>query len=325
MPRIPLAYSCLILSPTALSHARTWDIHPFLPLTEPIFQSAVSIERVGLLTLPLTLQTAEGAYEFVSGSGDYRLFQQFQPDTAVWCRVLAADTPAASVLQLLYEDLASSRDVSPIELAYFYKLVQTRLPSNPEKEHLLQRLNLQTTPHFIDRTLQLLDLQPEVQRRIMQGAVPENIGRELLKLTDEDRETAVHLITVLNMGGGKQKRLLSLLRDIAGRSGRTFAELLGREEYRQIMDHPQMNTPQKTHALLQLLQERLTPRLNRAETDFAAWKSELALPEFVDLDHSLSFERDDVTVSLTFCDREQAERCLPELISLYRQGTRPQG
>jgi hypothetical protein len=124
---------------------------------------------------------------------------------------------------------------------------------------------------------------------------------EILLLPDEnDKLALVQLFKNYAMGDGKQKRFFSLIRDIALREGLTISSYLQQEKIRTILDHEEMNVPQKIHHLGDLLQQELTPSYSLAEKDFVKQVKELHLPINHSISHAPSFERDEITLSITF-------------------------
>jgi hypothetical protein len=124
---------------------------------------------------------------------------------------------------------------------------------------------------------------------------------EILSLPEEsDKLALVQLFKDCGMGDGKQKRFFSLIRDIALREGSTISSYLQQEKIRAILDHEEMNVPQKIHHLGDLLQQELTPSYSLAERDFVKQVKELHLPINYSISHAPSFERDEITLSITF-------------------------
>jgi sulfite reductase alpha subunit-like flavoprotein len=124
---------------------------------------------------------------------------------------------------------------------------------------------------------------------------------EILLLPDEnDKLALVQLFKNCGMGDGKQKRFFTLIRDIALREGLTISSYLQQEKIRAILDHEEMNVPQKIHHLGDLLQQELSPSYSLAERDFVKQLKELHLPTNYSISHSPSFERDEITLTIAF-------------------------
>ena len=99
-----------------------------------------------------------------------------------------------------------------------------------------------------------------------------------MKLDREDRTRIVDLIELLQLGGGKQKRLITLCRDIALRENISIGSLLDQPDMKAVIEHNEMNIPQKTNRLLSLLQKRCYPQSTAAREFFQSQLHALALP-----------------------------------------------
>lgn len=300
-------FTCGILSPNTLVSSNTWDIHPFLPATTTLFQSKHSVERTGLLYMPLVRSLGDGTFEFITGKRCFDLLQYHTPACNIPCRVVAESVSALQLLDLLYEEHTRNKPLTPIELAHYLQLCSLHL-NNDEQRELYTTLGFPEKPHFIGRLLELLSLEYPLQAGLMAGLISENIARDLLRMGWEDRAELYALFLQFNIGGGKQKRLLGLLRDLAGREGVSLCEYMRQSVPLQaILNHPEMNIPQKAQSLLQLLQQYHSPALVQAEIEFNTWKKGVALPANCTITHSQAFEHDAIILSVEFKDRKQFE------------------
>lgn len=289
-----------------------WDIHVFQKQSSPILQSVESILSVGILHSPLIKKREDGRYDIITGSRCLSVLQAHNYQENIKCRSLSEGLTNIQILTLLYREYTVIGPLSPIALAYFHQLCDDIL-STDEKTRLLTELNLNSKPHFANRILSLLKLNTVQQSGIMNGLISENIAQELLKFEEGDRTALYQLFSMLNIGTGKQKRMLMLIRDIAGRDGIAIKEFLEADDIQQIIKHREMNIPQKTQSLLHLLQTRHSPSLLAAEERFQSWQSQINLPDFCSLKHSQSFENDTVSVNITFKNQTQFETFWAEL------------
>jgi ParB family chromosome partitioning protein len=298
-----------------LEEKSSWQIRPSLPDSFILQQSVESILRVGLLYQPIVQQSNDDSFEFITGKGCFDRLQSVYPGTKIWCRVVAGNMPAKEILRLIFEENSRIRSISSIEQAYLFQLCQKHL--NPEDIiELFRELGVQINPHFIARTLELLKLEIPLQVALITEKITEVVARELLKLDVMNRTAVFHIFGQLNIGGGKQRRMLMLLKDLAGREGISIVEYLDRSDIQDILNHPEMNIPQKAQSLLQLLQNLQVPTLSEAETAFAKWKSCLKLPDNCQVDHSPAFEQDTVILTVAFAHKEQMEKKLPDIKKL---------
>lgn len=311
-PGMSSVFYCQVLAAQSLLSDNQWELHPFLPARETVFQSSESIVRAGLLYMPLVRSRDNGLYEWITGKRCFEFLQTSCPQSEIQCRVLPEDVPNIQLLNLLYAEHTLGRELTAIELAHFLQLCRRHL-TEQEQQQLYTLLGISEKPYFSNRLLELLSLETPLQAGLQAGLLPENIGRELLRLDKEDRLALYSLFLQLNIGGGKQKRILSLLRDLAGRRGISVREVLAQKELQAVLNHAEMNIPQKTQVLLQLLQHQHAPSLADAESRFSSWQNGLSLPDNCTVTHSQAFEQDQVTLSVTFANTQELETCWKKL------------
>lgn len=236
--------SCQSLPKSALIPSASWDLHPFLSDTSPTFQTSESIGRIGLLYVPIVRSISNETYEFITGKRCVNSLHDHSSGNEIFCRVLSKDLPVKQLLAILYEEHLAFGKLSPIELAYFLELCRTHL-AKVDESSLYTSLGLPEKQHFANRLLELISLELPLQHGLMEGTITESLARDLLKIHKADRLATYSLFTQLKLGGGKQKRLFSLLRDLSGRSGISIDQYMQQAPLQDIIDHPEMNTPQK--------------------------------------------------------------------------------
>lgn len=262
--------------------------------------------------MPLVHALGDGTFEFITGKRCFDILQSCVPGCEINCRIVAEDVSTLQLLDLLYEEETRNRPLTSIELAHYLKLCSNHL-NNDEQHELYTRRSFPEKPHFTKRLLELLSLEYPLQVGLMEGLISENIARELLRMGPDDRAELYALFLQLNIGGGKQKRMLGLLRDLAGREGVSLSAYIQQDPLQAILNHPEMNIPQKTQSLLQHLQQHHSPALTHAELQFNTWRKGLTLPDTCTITHSIAFEQDSVTLSVKFKDRKQFESCWKDM------------
>ncbi len=162
--------------------------------------------------------------------------------------------------------------------------------------------------HTIKKQCCLLNLETQLQLSVHNRTLSDKMAYELLTLPTKDRVLIHTLFLDLELGGGKQKRLLSLLKELAYRREKSIKELLSAPIYLEILLHTGMNKPQKIANLLTLLQKEILPESSSVEESFLKRVYEMRIPPTCKISHSLSFEKDDVTVTLQFPSIEDVEK-----------------
>ena len=81
----------------------------------------------------------------------------------------------------------------------------------------------------------------------------------------------------------------------------------------------QLNGPQRASSLLRWLDREYQPRLTQAEEEFKKFCNQLHLPAGVQVEHSLSFEEEKVTLSMEFRTKEELAQNWPQMEELLRR------
>jgi ParB-like chromosome segregation protein Spo0J len=283
-----------------------WDMHLFLNET-PSLQLKQSLQDLGVLHPPIVQQTTKGNIDLICGRRRLYALKHYFNQTNVCCLILPPDLPTRSLAHYILTDQQLNGPLSPMEAAYFLKYCMEDMDAKEVVTCFLPRLGYKPQPDFLNQLLSLLKLDKKIQRQIHTGLIIEKTALELLELPEEDRFTLSTLIELLQPGTGKQKRLLTLSRDIAKRTQQTITSLLEGEEFKQIIEHDEMNPPQKIHTLLELLQKKFYARSSDTEQAFKDRVRKLALPDNVTVTHSLNFEKDEIFLTIRFPDLQSCE------------------
>lgn len=292
-----------------------WDIHPFLTSEHP--SSLIgSIKNVGILQPPI-VQKHFDTYHLISGKSRFNAFKIVYPnENLLLCRVITEETPPKQILSYIIEEQLLSGMLTPMEKTFFFHHCLQYLDLKTTAKTFLPLLDEKPQPHTITKLLSLLTLESELQISIHKGAIDKKTAYELFNLGKNDR-LALHTIFMdLKLGGGKQKRLLSLCKDLAFREDISISELLGRTHFQEILTHSDMNQPQKITVLLATMQKLLFPQSEGAEDKFRQTVKEMHLPGSCTVNHGQSFETDEAFLTIRFENIAKIQSLLPEIVQL---------
>ena len=283
-----------------------WSIHPFLDDT-PSPALHQSFLETGILHPPIVQPTQDGDFDLICGRKRLYALKHYFKQTSCPCLVLQSGLAPYAFFLYILTDQQLNGQLSPIEIALFLKYCLDKIDEKEVTNFFLPRLGYKKQPFLIQQFVSLLALEETIQRQIHHGLIIDKIAFELLALPPKDRLCLSTLFELLQPGTGKQKRILTLSRDVANRSQKTISSLFEEQNFKNIVEHQEMNPPQKAHALLELLQKEFYPRSSDAEHIFKDRVRRLNLPDNYELTHSLNFEKDEVYLTLTFPDLESYE------------------
>lgn len=292
---------CRAVPLNAIVFSRHWSLHPW-ESTDISDELAHSFHRVGILHKPILLAREGDSFDILCGFKRLR----FASSTAHWtenveCLVFAKDSEPTTLLDTLLTDQSLSRPLSLAEKARFVEICCRFLSPQEIVAVYLDRLQLRKQISTIGELENILRQDPIIIAEIHSGRLQEKMVAELLKLpANSDRTAMVRVIRDLALGDSKQKRFLTLIRDLAFRQESSIARYLTSPPISEILTHPVLNVPQKIQHLSMYLQQQLCPMHTKAEEDFTCQVRDLQLPRQCTIAHSPSFEKDTVTLSITF-------------------------
>lgn len=263
-----------------------------------------SISRTGLLRPPILKRKSARALLIISGRKRLAAVRDLHIN-ACNCLIIPPETPEAEIFLIRLEDILSTRPATIIEKALFLKNILPHAGEDEVVQELLPLLGLPRHQRYLKRHLALLEMEEPLIISLHKGLLEEKTALTLSGLSFRDRMALYEIIESLRLGVGKQKKLIAVCRELSTREKTTIAEILAGPEIRQILDHPESNTPQKAANLMAWLSRAQTPLLAEAEKEFRQFTGRLDLPPGASLSHSLSFERDTLTLSLVFKNQEE--------------------
>lgn len=260
-------------------------------------------------------ESIEKTYQVVIGQNIIQTERQVPTDLKSYhCLVLPPAFPVTDTLHIICAYYKQQLIESPIALAYFLKLCMRHID---DRQIVIQEyfpiLKLKQNNKIISDYLKLLDLDITTQQKIHEGQLSNKITANLLKLQEIDRLKIVEIITHLNLGNSKQKRFFELSTELASRKNISIQKLLNEDEFKSLLNRHDGNIPQITHQLLQLLQEKCFPKSSEAIKEFMIRKQNLKLPKNCDLQHTQAFEKDEVTLTITYQTLDDFENKWKEL------------
>lgn len=277
-----------------------WNLHPW-ELYTLSGELVTSLSRTGILHPPVLLAKDENRFEIVSGFKRLLFASSIAKTAEVGGLIFAKDTEPVVILDIVLTDQGLARPLSLVEKAQFIEICSRYLQPSEIIDTFCTRLSLDKRPSTLSSVTQVLKQHPLLISEVHCGALQDKIVVDLLRLPSAtDRIAMVKLFRKLCMGDGKQRKVLPLVRDLAFRKNLSVAAFLEGSSVQEILQHPAMNNPQKLQHLVSFLQHQTNPVSTDAESEFVYNVKSLKLPANWTITHSPSFEKDEVTLSITF-------------------------
>lgn len=318
----PEAFSYRSVPLSAVSCDLFWNLHPWAAETVPEALQR-SFERSGILSPPSLLPAENGEKHYRILTGHRRILfakSQMEESKEIVCRYYHQQPPPRQCLEIIVDDQQyGGQGLSIAEKARFLDLAAGLLPKAEQLEEFLPLLGLKKNPELLKNLLSLAKENKSLLQAAHTGEISLQIYTELQRLPSADRISLLELFFFLQLGGGKQRRFFQLIRDCAYTRSQSIPQFLQNEAIQQILHHTQLNSVQKTQQLDNLLQNMLQPTLRHAEEQFRGRIGQLVLPKNYQIQHSPAFEKDDVTLQVTFSHLETCERYLQATSSVREE------
>ena len=307
---------CHSIPLSAITYTREWSLHPW---DSPTISDELlrSFYQIGILHKPILLAKEGDRFDILCGFKRLQFALSNAKVESVECLVLAKDTELKILLDTLLADQSLSHPLSLAEKARFVEICTHFLSHQDIVSIYLDTLQLPKNSSTITELKNILQQDQIIITEIHAGRLQGKMVAELLRLSgSSDRIALVQLFRDLGMGDGKQKRFFTLIRDLAFRQNSAIAEYLKTPAISEIIEHPVMNVPQKIQHLNNYLQHQLYPMSSKAEEDFTRQVRELHLPSRCTISHSPAFEKDDITLSISFKNFADCAKIAPNIWNL---------
>lgn len=229
------------------------------------------------------------------------------------CKVINNDIEPHLLFDIILLDLPHTETLSLAEKAVFLLLASKYFEKKYLAPLFFSKLGIQRKQSFLHDLLGLLEQDDNFIAQVHGGLIEEQMLPELLRLKGEDRTVLLRLFSHLNLGTGKQKKILSLLRDAAYKEELSISAYLEGVEILAILEGDTLNIPQKIQHLDHYLQQQIYPESLEAEHTFTAEVKALNLQKNQKISHSPAFEKDTVTLSIEFDSFEKCRSLLQKI------------
>ncbi len=277
-----------------------------------------SIAQIGIVHPPI-IKKNKLTYQIVDGRKRLLACRNILRKSSCLCQILPAGITDEEILQLLIRHMLIERPPTIIEQAYFFKKLSAWQGAEQAAINFFTTMEMRPSTHYLKRLNKILDLEEPIQTSMHSGDINENLADKLSGLNFRDRMAIYGLIDDLKLGTGKQKKLLNICVEIANRHNCSISAILTGQEVSDILEQSKGNPPQQAANIMIWLTGQQSPLMVRAEQKFKRYIASLELPDNTVLAHSKSFERDSLTLSITFENRDEFMEKWQEIRELVKK------
>lgn len=259
-----------------------------------------SIGRIGLVH-PVILQA--------KGADAYRIVCGFKRLAALaslgWptCQALVIEEtePRVELFCMAVLENQSNTPLNAIELSTVLHKLQSEfmLDETEIVQSYLPMLGYGRNPRVLQLYSGLHALPPVWQEALTAGHVSLDIGKEMLRRSEQDQVEIWRLFEALRLGKNRQREILALLSDVSRMEDATVAQLIGSPSVQDILN-AHLTPSQKSERIKQWLWAKRYPRYSAVQARFAEILHAARLPRHVQIQAPPYFEGDSYSVTFAF-------------------------
>jgi hypothetical protein len=290
------------------------DDHTFslMPFEDPPTKVLTRhIAQIGILHPPIVKEGVDGAYLIVAGRKRLRIVSDLLKQASCDCLLVTAEFDPLATLALALDEALLGGPISPLAKAVFFQKVLALCPPEEAARRFLPLFGLTPHPFHLPRIVALAGLEQPLALALHQGQLDEKTAQAMADLSFRDRFALFDLIDTLQLSVSNQRKIIAISQDLAKRQETSIHAILASQELKELIDHPQANLPQTAAQVMRFLSGQHAPDLTAAEKVFAELTRSLNPPLGVTLSHAPAFEKDEVTLTVTFADQAALTKVWP--------------
>ncbi len=256
-----------------------------------------SIRRFGLRTPPLVTPVGAG---FIIVNGFRRVSACREMG---WKSTPARVLPTASAYECALTAVAENsleRPLNLIETSRALNLLEQTAPEGRIPDADASALGLPTHPSVAVRLKLLCRMPVDVQDGVLDGTISFAMACELSRLEEDLGIAFASLFRRLKPSLNKQREIVSLVSEIAGRENVDPRQVLEECGLTQVIGSPGTDRNQQIHGIRRQLRLRRFPSLAAAEHNFFVLRQRLKLGAALQLAPPRDFEGTGFTLALSF-------------------------
>lgn len=261
-----------------------------------------SIQKTGLIQPPVLIENPAG-YTIVCGFRRIAACRKLGW-ARITARILENSVDRFKTAQISIADNALQRSLNLVETSRALNLLDDFGPDNQQRREAAEALGLPISESLSFALKEICRLPLPVQEGILTDTINLSMALELGGLEPLAAEGLVRLFDQLKVGLNKQRELLLLLKEIAGREQITIPQLIAEKPLQEVLETVEMDRAVKRQKVRSYLRQRRFPAITKAETEYRKWVKQLKLGNNIKLIPPKDFEGSTFSMTLRFNNRQ---------------------
>jgi hypothetical protein len=251
-----------------------------------------SLRRSGQLNPLVVLLRQRGDAVLVSGFRRLQALRDLRSGPALAWVYESAEITLTEAFQAALAENLSHRALNPLEKARSISILSSVCGMSQEEliGRVLPILGLPAHKNVVRSYIHLDGLSARLKSFFLDGRLTLATAERLGSYPEPDRETMQQFFEQARWSASLQRRLLSLIEDLAGANGCGIGDIAARASCEAILEDTRLSGFEKGEKIYERLYRISNPRLSAAESAFKEEKEKLGLPGSIRLAPDPYFE-----------------------------------
>jgi hypothetical protein len=275
------------LEPGPFSMSFGFDLDPLIS----------SMEKIGILNPPLIIRGK--SVVVVTGYRRILAAEKLGWEN-VWCiDITGAGYTEFELLLLNLHDNLTTREFNNIEKSMILVRLLRYLSIDDVRRDYSKILKI-NKPSDMEILIKADEFDPLIKESIAEGVINLGIATRVNTIDNTSKNLLINLFHKLRLSINYQTQLLDNLFDISHTKQISISDLLNTDEIRGFLEINNLNNPQQSKRLIDVLRCMRYPIITQAERTFSNIVSKISLPKGVKIIHPPSFESPGFIAEISF-------------------------
>ena len=262
---------------------------------------ASSIKRIGLIHPPQIIQVAN-KYQVVYGFERIKICRQLGWET-IPCVCLSPQTPSSECVLISIAEAVSQHGLNMVEKANVVKMVAEIFPSMEKGLDDARLVGFDLNAQMAEKLLKVHEFNQLLKLGLIQDRIGLPTAFRIEKITgpsEADGLVLSEFMAALNVSLTRQKEILDYIETICHRDGITIVDLLTDAELKKLIDDDQLDGPQKSNRIREVLKRRCYPKLTFFDAHYQKAIKKVAFNQGVSFSPPPQFEGRNFSLRIEF-------------------------
>ncbi|MBI9076489.1 MAG: ParB-like nuclease domain-containing protein [Desulfatibacillum sp.] len=250
-----------------------------------------SVESLGLINPPLVQEKGGGMHRIISGFRRVAVCRSLDM-RRIQAMIVDPLTPHQECAMLAVAENAGQRELGLLEMSRALALIGPGIPWQDRVSMIMDALFLDEAPNqrYMEQVESLCSMAPEIQAGVEDATIAFPVALKLQAMAPGEALAFAEVFRRLGLSLGKQREILTLVKEIAARDDLSCKDVLESAEISAFLEDKDRDLNLKSREVREFLKQRRFPHITKAQEAFETEVQGLNLPKGVRLEPPAHFE-----------------------------------